>query len=78
MSKILLKCYPTNVFAQAQSHSLFIGGTSGEIVLYDLKALKGALIEWQGVDERGKPGGTKVPLIEPRVFVVSQSELGLL
>ena len=65
---------PTCCAFHVQSHTIFIGGTSGEIVAYDLKAIKGALIEWMGVDETGKKQGTKVPPITPRVFVKNPRE----
>jgi len=60
---------PTCCAFDAKSHTIFIGGTSGEIVAYDLKAIKGALLEWMGVDESGKKPGSFVPPIAPRVFV---------
>jgi len=60
---------PTCCAFHPETHTIFIGGTVGEIVAYDLKAVKGALIEWMGVDATGKKQGTKVPPLAPRMFV---------
>jgi WD40 repeat protein len=65
---------PTCCAFDPKSHTLFVGGTSGEIVAYDLKAIKGALIEWMGVDESGKKRGNKLPPVAPRVFVRNPRE----
>ena len=60
---------PTCCAFNPDTHTIFIGGTVGEIVAYDLKAVKGALIDWMGVDATGKKQGTKVPALARRAFV---------
>ena len=52
---------PTCCALDGSSHTLFVGGSAGEVVAYDLRVLKDRLLAWQGVDETGKSPGRYFP-----------------
>ena len=52
---------PTCAAFHPPSHTLYVGGSGGEIVAFDTSGVLEGLLEWQGVDETGKNGGDCVP-----------------
>ena len=65
---------PTCAVFHAESDTIFIGGASGEIVAYYLKAVKGALLDLMGVDDTGRRPGGKLPPVAPRMTVRNPRE----